>query len=108
MNRPARDLWLRTTQSIPLNIVEGKGKQSLKDENRFFEIARGSSLECASIHDVRVVCDAIDIESNRHGKPDLTRMVSMLARLIQRIESVSESSIEYECRSIEYEYEEMA
>jgi four helix bundle protein len=52
MNRPARDQWLRAAQSIPLNIAEGNGKQSLKDKNRFFEIARGSALECASIHDV--------------------------------------------------------
>ncbi len=63
MNRPARDQWLRAAQSIPLNIAEGNGKQSLKDKNRFFEIARGSALECASIHDVLVVCDAIDVES---------------------------------------------
>ena len=52
MNRLARDQWLRAAQSIPLNIAEGNGKQSLKDKNRFFEIARGSALECASIHDV--------------------------------------------------------
>ena len=30
----------------PLNIAEGNGKQSLKDKNRFFEIARGSALKC--------------------------------------------------------------
>ena len=40
--RHARDQWLRAAQSIPLNIAEGNGKQSLKDKNRFFEIARGS------------------------------------------------------------------
>jgi four helix bundle protein len=51
-NRQARDQWLLAAQSIPLNIAEGNGKQSLKDKNRFFEIARGSALECAAIHDV--------------------------------------------------------
>ncbi|MFM7057524.1 MAG: four helix bundle protein [Planctomycetota bacterium] len=55
VNRPARDQWLRAAQSIPLNIAEGNGKQSLKDRNRFFEIARGSALECASIHDVLLI-----------------------------------------------------
>ena len=109
MNRPARDQWLRAAQSIPLSIAEGNGKQSLKDKNRFFEIARGSALECASIHDVLAVCDAIDVESNRRGKSDLKRVVSMLTRLIQRTESVAEGSIEYEYeyRDAEYEYEEM-
>ncbi len=107
MNRPARDQCLRAAQSIPLNIAEGNGKQSLKDKNRFFEIARGSALECASIHDVLVVCDAIDVESNRRGKSDLKRIVSMLTRLIQRTETVSEDRIEYEYRDAEYEYERM-
>ena len=107
MNRPARDQWLRAAQSIPLNIAEGNGKQSLKDKNRFFEIARGSALECASIHDVLRVCDAIDEEPNVRGKADLKRIVSMLTRLIQRTQTVAEDGIEYEYeyRDAEYEYE---
>jgi four helix bundle protein len=106
INRQARDQWLRAAQSIPLNIAEGNGKQSLKDKNRFFEIARGSALECAAIHDVLRVCDAIDDDCNRRGKSDLKRIVSMLTRLIQRTE-LSEGSIEYEYeyRDAEYEYE---
>ncbi len=35
-SRMARDQWLRAAQSIPLNIAEGNGKQSLKDKSRFF------------------------------------------------------------------------
>ena len=50
----------------------------------------------SSIHDVLADCDATDVESNRHGKSDLKRVVSMLTRLIQRTESVSEGSAEYE------------
>lgn len=103
LNRQARDQWLRAAQSIPLNIAEGNGKQSLKDKNRFFEIARGSALECASIHDVLTVCDAIDGETNRQGKSNLKRIVSMLTRLIQRTESVSEDAINYEYRDAAYE-----
>ena len=108
IHRPARDQWLRAAQSIPLNIAEGNGKQSLKDKNRFFEIARGSALECASIHDVLRVCDAIDEESSIRGKSDLKRIVSMLTRLIQRTQGVAEDAFEYEYeyRVAEYEYEE--
>ena len=108
-HRHARDQWLRAAQSIPLNIAEGNGKQSLKDKNRFFEISRGSALECASIQDVLRVCDALDDESDRHGKSDLKRIVSMLTRLIQRTEAALEGRIEYEYeyeyRDAEYEYE---
>ena len=103
--RHARDQWLRAAQSIPLNIAEGNGKKSLKDKNRFFEIARGSALECAAIHDVLVSYEAIDLELNRVGKTNLKRIVSMLTRLIQRTETVAECSIEYEYRDAEYEYE---
>ena len=55
LHRHARDQWLRAAQSIPLNIAEGNGKRSTKDRARFFDIARGSALECAAIQDVLVV-----------------------------------------------------
>ena len=95
-NRHARDQWLRAAQSIPLNIAEGNGKQSLKDKSRFFEIARGSALECASIHDVLRVCDAIAADANQLGKSKLKRILSMLTRLIQRTPGVLEDRIECE------------
>jgi four helix bundle protein len=55
---------------MPLNIAEGNGKQSFKDNNRFFEIAHGSALECMAIQDVLRACDAINIDSNSRGKSD--------------------------------------
>jgi four helix bundle protein len=50
-NRHIRDQWPCAAQSIPLNIAEGNGKQNLKDNNRYFQIARGSAFECAAVHD---------------------------------------------------------
>ena len=85
--RHARDQWLRAAQSIPLNIAEGNGKRSLKDRNRFLDIARGSALECASIQDVLWACSGIDDAFNRDGKHRLKRIVSMLTKLIARAES---------------------
>ncbi|TVP96749.1 MAG: four helix bundle protein [Planctomycetaceae bacterium] len=109
-NRHARDQWIRAAQSIPLNIAEGNGKQSLKNKNRYFKIARGSVLECASIHDVLRVCDAITDDANQLSKSNLKRIVSMLSRLIQRTTGESEDRIEYEYeyRDAEYEYEPSA
>lgn len=51
------------------------------------------------------VCAALDGESNRRGKSDLNRIVSMLTRLIQRTEIVAENRIEYEYEYREAEYE---
>ena len=50
------------------------------------------------------VCDAIDAESNRRGKADLKRIVSMLTRLIQR-DSTVRSAIEYEYETATTEYD---
>ncbi len=92
-------------QSIPLNIAEGNGKRSLKDRNRFLDIARGSALECASIQDVLAATDGIDNESHSELKRILRRIVSMLTRLIGRADVVSETSEEYNAAD-EYEYRE--
>lgn len=44
----------RASTSIPLNIAEGNGKYTGPDRCRFFDIARGSALECAACLDVLV------------------------------------------------------
>jgi four helix bundle protein len=51
-HRNAKDQLLRASQSIPLNIAEGNGKGSDGDRRRYFEIARGSALECGAVQDV--------------------------------------------------------
>ena len=99
-NRHARDQWLRAAQSIPLNIVEGNGNPSLKDRSRFFDIARGSAFECAAIHDILSVCNAIAEDENRSGKSQLRRIVAMLTRLVA-------FEHEHEHRRAEHEHEKM-
>ena len=71
----------RTATSIPLNIAEGNGKYTAPDRCRFFDMARGSALECAACLDVLTVkkpsCQT------QHGKEMLARIVSMLVGLIR-------------------------
>ena len=98
-----RDQWLRAAQSIPRNIAEGNGKPILKDKNRLFEIARGSVLECAAVHDMLMAFPAVDGESCGRGKSQLRRIASgSLTRWIQRTDRVTDAAIESEC---EYEQE---
>ena len=105
LHRHARDQWIRAAQSIPLNIAEGNGKRSLKDRNRFLDIARGSALECASIQDVLTATNGLlNDEQHRDLKQMLKRIVSMLTRLIARADVVSESSTDYDAAAVEYEY----
>ena len=79
--RNARDQLIRASQSIPLNIAEGNGKATKADRRRYFEIARGSALECAAIQDVLEVCGALTPALNEQGKELLDRIVAMLTRL---------------------------
>ena len=73
----------RASTSIPLNIAEGNGKYTPRDRCRFFDIARGSSLECAAGLDV-LVAKAIVKESDvAPGKEILLQIVSMLFGLIK-------------------------
>ena len=82
-NRHARDQLLRASQSIPHNIAEGNGKRSIKDRKRFFEIARGSVMECASILDILSVCEAISEGDTDIGKKLLHRVASMLSKMTE-------------------------
>ncbi|MDP3480018.1 MAG: four helix bundle protein [Desulfoprunum sp.] len=94
-HRHARDQWLRASQSIPLNIAEGNGKTGEADRRRYFEIARGSALECAAIQDVLVVGKALDGEDSLKRKQELDRMAAMLSRLGGRGYCVRENTESY-------------
>jgi four helix bundle protein len=85
----------RASTSIPLNIAEGNGKYTEADRCRFFDIARGSALECAACLDVLVAKNRID--SAESGKAILVRIVSMLVGLIRSNSAsrVYEESSEY-------------
>ena len=89
-DRHARDQLIRASQSIPLNIAEGNGKRSIVDRKRFFQIARGSALECAAIIDVVVRTKVIDSESADNGKKLLKRIVAMLTKLTDIDGSIGE------------------
>ena len=95
VHRPARDQWLRASQSIPLNIAEGNGKTAEADQRRYFEIARGSALECAAIQDVLVVGKALDKAESRERKTEVDRMAAMLSRLGGRGYCVKEDPVTY-------------
>jgi four helix bundle protein len=102
LHRHARDQWLRAAQSIPLNIAEGNGKRSPNDRARYFEIARGSALECAAIQDVLVASGGLNVESSRAMKRKLHRIVSMLTRMAMKLDGVAEGQAGY---GVEGDYE---
>ena len=80
----AKDQLDRASTSIPLNIAEGNGKFSRRDRARFFEIARGSALECAACLDVLVVRRLAFESQIEGGKERLVHVVRMLMGLLRR------------------------
>ena len=94
-HRNAKDQLLRASQAIPLNIAEGNGKATDGDRRRYFEIARGSALECGAIQDVLHVCGALGEEENGRRKATLDRIVAMLTKLGQRGYTIHEESDNY-------------
>ena len=80
----AKDQLDRASTSIPLNIAEGNGKFSRRDRARFFEIARGSALECAACLDVLAVRRLVSDSQIEGGKERLVHVVRMLMGLLRR------------------------
>jgi four helix bundle protein len=110
----AKDQLDRASTSISLNIAEGNGKFSPNDRSRFFEIARGSALECAAGLDVLVARDLATAEQVTPAKESLVRIVEMLVGLLRKFsphgevlredEAAYRSSAEHE-NDYEHEHE---
>ena len=86
--RPSDSIRLqleRASASIPLNIAEGNAKSSKKDRARFWQIALGSTLECAAILDVLVVRKIRKTDEIVEGKEELERVAAMLIGLLKRL-----------------------
>lgn len=75
----------RASTAIPLNIAEGTGKWTMPDRCRFYDIARGSALECAACFDVLVVKKLLSAENVSPAKEMLVGIVSMLVGLTKAI-----------------------
>ncbi len=73
----------RSCSSIPYNIAEGNGRFTAPDRCRFFDIARGSALECAACLDVLHIRTFNDMKRTLGGKKQLRGIVSMLVGLVR-------------------------
>jgi four helix bundle protein len=79
----ARNQLDRASTSVSLNIAEGNGKFGPADRFKYFDIARGSAVECAACLDVIVKKQKCPPERAAEGKSILHEIVSMLMGLLK-------------------------
>ena len=90
VDRHARDQLLCAAQASALHMALGNGKVTNAGRRRFFEIARGSALECAAIQDCLEACHVLARGHDVQVRMMLLRIVSMLTKLAQRGQELRE------------------
>ena len=87
----------RARTSIALNIPEGNGRFTSADRCKFFDIARGSALECAGCLDLIFIKKLLSDVELDDGKSLLKNIVSLLVGLIRSNspDRLHEETVEY-------------
>ncbi len=83
-DRSLEDQLRRATASIVLNISEGDGKSSLRDQARFFEIARGSCREARAALKLAAIWGYVDNAQVAELDAIADRVCALLSKLIAR------------------------
>jgi four helix bundle protein len=73
----------RARTSIVLNIAEGNGRFTAGDRCKFFDIARGSGLECAACIDLLFIKKLLSTTEVVEGKSKLRDAICLLVGLIR-------------------------
>jgi four helix bundle protein len=81
-----RDQLHRASLSALLNTAEGNGRRQQRIRAKFFDDARGSSMESAACLDALVAMRCCKLERIDGGKEMLVRIVSMLTKLVERFD----------------------
>jgi len=97
-SRELRDHLERASLSALLKTALANGKRRGRARAETFDVARGSSTECAGRLDALAVRDICSVERVGEGKQMLVRIVQMLSKLVQRFSDygiVAEDGVEY-------------
>ncbi len=69
-----REQLLRASSSVALNVAEGSGKRTPKDQSHFYTIALGSLRECQAI-----------LELERVDNPELKDLTNQLGAMLFKL-----------------------
>ncbi len=80
-----KDQITRARLSIPSNIAEGMEKESIKDQIRFLDIAKGSAAEFATQTYIAMDIEYIDKENGKIFIEKSNQILAMLTKLQQNL-----------------------
>jgi four helix bundle protein len=83
----------RASLSCLFNTAEGNGKRQRASRAKFFDDARGSATECAACLDALTAKRVCVTTRVVEGKQMLSRIVSMLTKLVQRYSEPDEQRL---------------
>lgn len=83
---PIADQLARASLSVTLNIAEGSTRFGVKDERKFYIIARSSANECGAIYDVIEDMELLDRETCSDMRSKYEQASYMLYKMIKRLE----------------------
>ena len=81
-----RDQFIRAALSVPLNISEGSSEWRPLEKARLYRVARRSAGECAAVLDAVAGPYGLTKEEIEPLYEKLVRIMTMLMKLIQRME----------------------
>ena len=68
---------------VPVATFNSRGEEVGRDRMRFYEIARGSTLECAAALRVLQVQRALSLDAHEAGHDFCERLYAMLTRMVR-------------------------
>ena len=80
-----KDQITRSGLSIPSNIAEGMEKESLKDQIRFLDIAKGSAAEFATQTYIAMDISYIEISVGKDWTDKADHLIAMITKLQQSL-----------------------
>ena len=83
-DRALEDQLRRATASVVLNISEGDGQSSLRDQARYFEIARGSCREARAALKLATIWGYLGEQQVAELDALADRVCALLSKLIAR------------------------
>ena len=80
-----KDQITRASLSIPSNIAEGMEKESLKDQIRFLDIAKGSTAEFATQTYIAMDIGYLQMQTGKEWIDKADHIIAMITKLQQSL-----------------------